>query len=598
MTRHFCYTAGVFFLAALPAWADPPPMPQPPAQPQPPAAAPDDSHKDDYRQFFKKPETTEEYWRALRYEIEVGRYDLASGLLHGLLAKMPTEDELLMLEDKYGMASFLELRTVDWSKDPAVKAQAAKDAGQLIDMVREAVKKKLNDPTKIQLYIKNLNGEREEHDFALGELGRSGAQVVPYLLGALQSAPPEDRPALLDALRRLGPEALPPLYAALDSDIPTLQLYVLDVLRQRAAAGAVPYLWRLTAESQPDDVRRRAVRVLADLLDADPTKLPAPQVALTRLAEGYYYHKVAFPNPKEVMVWRWDPAAKQVVRGWPGAETVTAEQAEEYYGTRFAREALQFDPTYGPAQNVFLSLALERGARRAAPLPGKETPEARDLLFRVNPDLITAVLERALDEHRPEVIVPAVEALGGMDDVRAGRPGDHGQPALGRALNYPDRRVQMAAADALMRIPGQPDGPTAGRIVEVWRRALAAEPTTKAVPKIIVGYFDGDTDNKVADAVKAAGFEPIQARTGRDVLNRLNQAADVDLVLIDAALPDPGLASLLAQLRADIHYGRLPVVVTVNQKPDDVLGRELEELRKQLDEAANSTWRSDGVRKR
>ncbi len=197
----------------------------------------------------------------------------------------------------------------------------------------------------------------------------------------------------------------------------------------------------------------------------------------------------------------------------------------------------------------------------------------RDLLSTVNPDLITSVLERALDDHRPAVILPAVKALGDMGDVRAGRPGDRGQPALLRALDYPDRRVQMAAADALMRVPGEPAPQTAGRIVEVWRRALAAEPTAKAVPKIIVGYFDDAIDNRVADAVRKSGYDPIEVRTGREVLKRLNEAADVDLVLIDEALPDPGLASLLAQLRADVHFGRVPVVLTVSREREDAVRR-------------------------
>ena len=107
-------------------------------------------------------------------------------------------------------------------------------------------------------------------------------------------------------------------------------------------------------------------------------------------------------------MWRWDPAAKQLVRGWPGAETVTKDKAEEYYGTRFAKEALALDPSYAPAQNVLLSLALEKGAARAGLPPGKETPAVRDLLSTVNPDLITSVLERALDDQRPAVILPAV----------------------------------------------------------------------------------------------------------------------------------------------------------------------------------------------
>ena len=90
---------------------------------------------------------------------------------------------------------------------------------------------------------------------------------------------------------------------------------------------------------------------------------------------------------------------------------------------------------------------------------------------------------------------------------------------------------------------------------------------------MIVGYFDDTIGNRVADAVKKSGYDPIMVRTGREVLKRLNEAADVDLVLIDEALPDPGLPSLLAQLRADLYYGRVPVVLTVSQEREDAVRR-------------------------
>ncbi len=145
-------------------------------------------------------------------------------------------------------------------------------------------------------------------------------------------------------------------------------------------------------------------------------------------------------------------------------------------------------------------------------------------------------------------------------------------------LNYPDRRVQMAAADALMRIPDEPGPLTAGRIVEVWRRALAASSSAHTAPKVIVGYFSVEVGNKVADAVKKAGFDPIAVRTGRDVLKRLNEAGDVDLVLMDEALPDPGLSSVLAQIRADLNYGRIPIVVTAAKDRQDAVRRYAEKL--------------------
>src|SRR5436305_545068 len=82
--------------------------------------------------------------------------------------------------------------------------------------------------------------------------------------------------------------------------------------------------------------------------------------------------------------------------------TCTPSQAEEHYGLRFAREALELDPTYRPAQVIFLSIALDKGVERAGldqPLAKGALP-LRELLTSVNPGLVIAVLDKALQEHR------------------------------------------------------------------------------------------------------------------------------------------------------------------------------------------------------
>src|SRR5205085_2165123 len=119
------------------------------------------------------------------------------------------------------------------------------------------------------------------------------------------------------------------------------------------------------------------------------------------------------------------------------------------------------------------------------------------------------------------------------------------QPALVRALYYPDRTVQLAGAAALLHIPG-PNPPLAGsRVVEVLRRIAVAETGEKALPKVVVGFFNQELGQEVGKAVAKAGMEPILVRTGNAVLRRAGEAADIDAILIDAALPDPGLESLL-----------------------------------------------------
>jgi hypothetical protein len=59
-------------------------------------------------------------------------------------------------------------------------------------------------------------------------------------------------------------------------------------------------------------------------------------------------------------------------------------------------------------------------------------------------------------------------------------------------------------------------------------------------------------------------------------MRRLNEAADIDLVVVDSRLPYPGLAEFLGEMRSDVHVGRLPVYVTIapDLSPADALQEE------------------------
>ena len=68
--------------------------------------------KGDPRQFFKKPETALDFWRALRFEIEIGKYDVAAEYLRGFVGKNPTDEELLQIEARDGIHTFLNLLSI------------------------------------------------------------------------------------------------------------------------------------------------------------------------------------------------------------------------------------------------------------------------------------------------------------------------------------------------------------------------------------------------------------------------------------------------------------------------------------------------------
>src|SRR5262249_46729471 len=151
-----------------------------------------------------------------------------------------------------------------------------------------------------------------------------------------------------------------------------------------------------------------------------------------------------------------------------------------------------------------------------------------------------------------------------LAEVRAGSR-SQGDPVLVRALFYPDRRTQLAAAEALIRIPNPKGVPAVTRVVDVLRRTVLADIEAKSGPKVLVGFFDDAMAQEVSQSVEKAGFEAIRVRTGREALKRLDQAADIDILLFEAGLPDPGPASLLGQLRADVNVGLMPLILAAPQ---------------------------------
>jgi len=501
-------------------------------------------------QFYKKPETTAEFWRAMNHEIELGQFKIAAGYLKGFLAGNPSDEDLLQIQDREGSSAFHRLLTI-----PELRA----DAKALVDRVDDVVQKHLSDPKRLGALIKNLSATPEERSYAIEQLRRAGAAAMPALIDALiRASDSSERVAILSGLPKLDRAIIPPLLAALDVEDANVRSELIEVLSERAETAATPYLRYLSASpKQPATVRDRATHVLAYFLGLKADRLPLEEVAvklpsanaeLTNEAERYYQHRVKFPDTGTVAVWRWDGQVKQLV-----SQSLPISQAEEYYGLRFAGQALDLDPSYVPAQVVYLSFLLDKGGDKAG---------VKEVLRSANPELVIAVLKKALAEQRLPVILASTAALGALAEVRALQPSGREPPVLARALDYPDRRVQLATADAVLRIPAAPTSSVAARVVQVLGRAVAGEPEAKAQPKVLLAFANEDVANVVAKNVRRAGYQAVIARTGREVLRRLKEAADIDVLLIDSALPDPGLASLLGQLHTDRDSGHLPLLLT------------------------------------
>ncbi len=552
-------------------------------------------------EFYKQPTNVDEYWRAMQFEIAVGRFDLAAQHLKGLLALNPSEKDLLALEAKHSLVPFLRLRNVErWTPDVVNKEKMKRDAGiafdkearenveKLIKSISDALKKELSNPERITKLAKNLTATPEEAAFAQKELLRSGMDAIPVLLGILQGNPPTDqRAAILDLLPKYDANGVPQLVAALDTRELNLRMDLLKMLRKRRDYLALPFatetdiipnLWYYTAPlpSHPEELRKLAREMLIGLLSRYPdvdrdSERRLPQWQLAQIARKFLEHKARFSNPTTVTVWKWDGTKAT-------AQPMTVSDAEEYFGLRAAREALTIQPDYPEAQKVFITLALEKHYARqgagAEPL-AKSSPALHAALAAAPYNLIAELLETALTENRVNLAVSLIQILGERTEVRAVRTsekpfgGTADKPALRsailqRALDNPDRRIQFAAVDALLRTPSPQGQPRASQIVKILANTLEGGENPGGKPKAMIGDPDRARGEALATIVRQAGFEAEVVRAGKDLIRRLLDKADFDLIILDQHIPGPMLPDVLAQVRADYRTKGTPLMVVAS----------------------------------
>src|SRR5262249_18299877 len=168
------------------------------------------------------------------------------------------------------------------------------------------------------------------------------------------------------------------------------------------------------------------------------------------------------------------------------------------------------------------------------------------------------VFERALNEHQIPIVLPILQVLGERGEVRTARAPGAGPPqGIVRALYYPDRRVQFAAVQAMLRMPQAPAPVAATRIVDLLARFVAAD----AVPRAMLIHTPPDRTNEYRQALKEAGIADTVAKPNINAaMEELKKSADFDVILVHSAA-GAELTNVVSQLRADRDIGLLPLLI-------------------------------------
>ena len=504
-----------------------------------------------------EPKTPEEVFEGVLILVDLGRPDAARPYLERFLKDEPSSELILQLREQHGPAAFLKLSNIKELQPLSTR---------LLEMSNAAFKRYANDPQRLQGLIKDLGGNADEQAVAVDELSRAGEIVVPTLLAALKSPAAERiRDELVYTIVRMGNRAVPPLLAAVASPDPEIQSYAIKALGYIGSSEAIPYLWYpAIAPEAASEVRATARLALTRLIHGpgrtEVGSLPLTGVVTQLRKAALNYLDPAYPWPRDeqgqVPFWTWDTAAENI-----RLVHVTPQVASSVAGMRFARQALALNPADRDIHVMYLTLALANEVYAAGwkyPLPsGPGT--AHDLALAAGEDVVTRVVADALEQARPAAVLAGLKVLGQIGSPRLLISTDGRRSPVLAALEYPDHRIQFAAASTVMQIDPTTRFRGSGRVVQVFARALAdAGEGARSTMVIDANSSRGQT---VIGMLGDLGYQGVLATTGRDGFTAATERPDLNAILIHANVIRWDLGETLANLRADSRTAGIPILV-------------------------------------
>jgi HEAT repeat protein len=534
-----------------------------------------------------EPKTPEESFAAALLMIDLARVDLAQKYLEQFEASSPDDAMLMKMRDKHGTGEFLKLSRI---KDLQPLSS------QLLERLNAASRKQSEDPVFVDGLLERLGKNPSLREIAIAELKNAGPRAVPLVIrqmGRPEAAEQQDTYSY--ALIRMGRQIVPPLLGALDSPQERIRASAISVLTALEAKEAVPHLWFAAfSEDQPLGVRISAQKALAKLVGPsdklDRLSSVAASAELRRLSRMLFENPNLLPTEEDgtVTIWGWSDQEDTVI-----PRSYSPQIASMLMSSRFASQSLAMSPDQPEPQRQYLAAVLglevlQNGwDKPREPLPGT----AMYLAVTAGEETVASVLTDALTADQPATAVAALEILGqiGTREQLLGHKGVK-SPVLA-ALNSPDRRVQFAAAVAILRIEPRQAFANSGRVVSILSRALTDPGKSMAV------VMDADTSrsSQVGAYLAELGYESVSAQTGREGFEKAATTAGVEVMLVHANVARWELTQTLANVRADSRTAIVPIVIYGNEESRDKLVRLVSRSKPAIFIAESSTS-SDFVR--
>jgi hypothetical protein len=456
-------------------------------------------------------EAPADYFQAIVWLIELDRPELAKPILDELVQLQINDAQRAALVEEFGSRSMLIL---------ARAKELGPAAAEFADVCMAAAANAASDPQRISALVQQLvDPSAERRQLAINDLAAAGKHGVTATLEALaHQSDPNRRAALAKAAVKMEPLVSGPLLAMLSTEDPTLRADVSRLLQQLGVMQAAPFLATSRASAE-----RALSEAIDDYLAGTPVFAP--------------------DESNQVELWHWNDATKKLV-----AARYPAADAQVIWTARLARQRALVRPT-------------DRAYQRQAWLLGGEAAgligTSAEIFSAVDTTLIVEVLADALQRNYAHAAVAAANELGRRRDVGVLHTVDGHPSPLADALAHPHRRVRFAALAAVMAMDPNSPYPGSSRVPKAlsWfagstgeRQAVVAMPTNAAATDLAGMLAEHDLDAQATNR-------------GRDAVDMAREIADLEMILVDVDILQPGIRQVLYELRTIETTGHVPIAL-------------------------------------
>jgi CheY-like chemotaxis protein len=487
----------------------------------------------------------------------------------------------MRLRNDYGTVTFLRL---------ADEAALHPESQELLRRIQAAALSQFHDPAFFDGILSRLEGTPAQRESAIVEIRQYGADAVPPLVARLGSGDAAQQGRVLETLLRIGPVAVDPLLGALEVPDEQVRARVLLTLGRLGDERVVPRIWYFAlGADQPPVVQQSAREAIARIRFGHPqfvNKLDFTGAAAETSRQAVEHLRGVYAwgvEPTDQLVlWSWDPEPGALVK-----TPTTPQGASLFVAERLARQAMLMSPENPVGQALFVEAVLAHAQHRSgwdAPLQShalEPSGEGGRLLSTLSlatlcgADLLESALQLALEHGNAAAAMGVLRALrevGTPAQLRSCGPGVLSPVAA--ALDFPEERVQFAAADCVLSFDPVDPFPRAPRVVEILARSLfdAGAPRTVVIdPNMARG-------TEVATILSHLGYTATVTGTGREGFQEAVTRGDVALAAIHPNAIRWELTQTLVNLRADARTASLPVVVYAEDPARRDLERALERV--------------------